>query len=180
MGLDFTALETIATQRAREPLVEGNLARQPETTGGVALYRLERERQEREHTRQMYNTYQQNIKKAGTLRGSILKGIKQGEDPLALLLKAVECISLMTGDTLLYTQSKEDLVAIYGWGLGYPTPLKGELEDAQHRLAMLTRPELITPQTPPDTRERIKKAITAHRDQIEALKKAIEGNDIRE
>ena len=162
MGLDFTALESISTERDyTEPLVEGNLAIKP-------LYRLEREKQEREHTRQMYSTYQQNIKKAGNLRGDILKGLKQGEDPLALLLKAIACISLMTGDTLILTQSKEDLVAVYGWGLGQPAPLKEELEEAQHRLAMLSR-SMTAPETPPDAKESIQRAITAHRALIDTI-----------
>ena len=193
MSLDFTALNNIPLQGARrdftEPTgyVEGNLAIKPEDpatgqnrspsgdAGSGAIHRLDSEKREREHTRQMYATYQQNIKRAGTLRSDILKGLKAGEDPLAILLKALECISLMTGDTMIYTQSKEDLLAIYGWGLGAPAPLGVELEEAKKRLAMLTRPELITPETPQDTQHRIQKAIEAHRELIGRLERAIEG-----
>lgn len=190
MGLDFTALNNIPLQGAKkdftEPIgyVEGNLARQPETpatgqsrspsgeAGSGAIHRLESEKRERDNARQMYATYQQNIKRAGMLRSDIAKGLKRGEDPLAILLKAVECISLMTGDTMIYTQSKEDLLAIYGWGLRQPAPLKVELEEAQHRLAMLTRPEL--KDSPPDAQKRIERAIQAHRELIGSLEREIE------
>lgn len=163
MSLDFTALNAIPAK--------GDFT--PEAPSG-AIYGLEREKQERENARQMYDTYQQNIKRAGTLRGDILKGLRAGEDPLAILLKAVECISLMTGDTVVYTQSKADLQAIYGWGLKQPAPLKLELEETKQRLAMLTRPELAD--APPDTRERIQRAITAHREQVASLERALAEN----
>lgn len=162
MSLDFTALNTIPAK--------GDFA--PEAPSG-AIYGLEREKQAKDQARQMYETYQQNIKRAGTLRGDIAKGILRGEDPLALLLKAVECISLMTGDTMIYTQSKKDLLAVYGWGLKQPAPLALELEETKQRLAMLSRPELITDQTPLDARERIQSAINAHKAQIATLEGAL-------
>ena len=105
MSLDFRAMDSIPAQT-------------PEADPGGAMYRLNREKQDRDGYRQMYATYQQNIKRAGTLRGDIVKGIQSGENPLELLLKAVECISLMTGDTVIYAQSKEDILAVYGWGEG--------------------------------------------------------------
>ena len=170
MGLDFTALDNIPAQGAKDTT--------PEAPGG-AVYGLEREAQERTNARQMYGTYQQNIKRAGRLRSDILKGLRSGEDPLAILLKALECISLMTGDTMIYTQSKADLLAIYGWGLEQPAPLELELEEAKTRLAMLTRPDLATDRLPLDTRERIQRAVTAHREQIERLEQALGGGSAR-
>lgn len=164
--IDFTALDSIPTNRAKKPTEED--------TSGAFIW-LDRERQERENARQMYAQHQRNIQRAGTLRSDIALGIKRGADPLALLLKALECISLMTGESTLYTQSRADLLAIYGWGLGQPAPLKAELEDAQHRLAMLTRPEL--KQATPDAQERIDKAVTAHEELIASLQKEIEAHE---
>ena len=190
MGLDFTALNNIPLQGAKrgfkEPLeyTEGNLAIQLEkpatephrSTSGEAvsgaMYRLESEKKDREHARQMYATYQQNIRRAGILRSDIAKGLKTGEDPLAILLKAIECISLMTGDTVMYIQSKEDLRAVYGWGMRQQEPLKAELEETQRRLAMLTRPEL--KDSPPDVQKRIERAIQAHMELIKRLEREIE------
>lgn len=153
MSIDFSALDSIPAQ--------------PEVNPGGAMYRLNREKQERDSYRQMCATYQRNIQRAGTLRTDITKGIQNGEDPLALLLKAVECISLMTGDTAMYTQSKEDLLAVYGWGLGVPEAIEHQLEDARERLAMLERPEL--QEAPEDTQKRIQRAIEAHRELIKKL-----------
>lgn len=103
--MDFTAMDNIPAQT-------------PEVRPDGAMYRLNREKQDRDSYRQMYATYQQNIKRAGTLRSELTLGIQRGEDPLALLLKAVECISLMTGDTVIYAQSKADIRAVYGWEEG--------------------------------------------------------------
>ena len=190
MELDFTALNNIPLQRAgkgfTEPLeyTEGNLAIQTkkpatEQQGSLngeavtgALHRLQIEKRERNNARKVYAVYQQNMKRAGTLRSDITKDLMAGKDPLAILLKAVECIGLMTGDTISYIQNKESILAIYGWGLQEVIPLKVEMEEAQHRLAMLTRPEL--EDCPLDAQKRITQAIQAHRALIDKLKREIE------
>jgi hypothetical protein len=59
--------------------------------------------------------------------------------------------------------------------MGQPEPLRGELEEAEQRLALLARPELQTPDTPPDTRKRIQKAIEAHKRKIARLESALAG-----
>jgi len=50
----------------------------------------------------VWQAYQEAIKKAGQLTGEITKGIQSGEKTEDLLLKAIECISLMTGDKIFY------------------------------------------------------------------------------
>lgn len=167
MSLDFSAL--VSLQNRRQAQAEGSLALEPQETEAPAsaLVWLNRQKQEQEATSKAYKTYQDNIKRAGTLRSEITKGILQGEAPAGLLLKAIECISLMTGDTVILTQNKENLRAIYGWGLDEPTMLKEELEDAKKRLAMLSRPELEN--APTDTYKRIQTAIYTHRELVETL-----------
>ena len=49
--------------------------------------------------KKIINEFQSNIKKSETLRAEILKGQLAGESTDMLFIKAVECISLMTGDT---------------------------------------------------------------------------------
>ena len=128
MGLDFTALNNIPLQVAKkdftEPIgYEVNLALKLEkpATGqnkahsGQTTNKLDGEKKERARLREMYSTYQENIRRAGSCRRDILKGMKRGEDPLVLLLKALECISLVTGDTVILEQGKADITAIYGW-----------------------------------------------------------------
>lgn len=157
MSLDFSALDNIP---------HGSIKPSPDPITAPAVKKLERV--QRNDIKQIYATYQQNITRAGTLRSDILKGIRLGEDPLALLLKALECISLMTGDKTLYTQSKGDILAIYGWGLEEPAPLELELGEVRKRLAMLTRPEL-TASTSPDATIRLIKAVNAHMELEEKL-----------
>lgn len=177
--LDFTALNNIAMQRAIQDFTEpleptaGNLALKPEKTatgentsprGYIHSHKLDAEKREREQLREMYSTYQENIKKAGSCRSDVLKGIKRGEDPLDLLLKAVECISLMTGDTVIYTQAKEDITAIYGWGLGYKQPLHLQLREARDRLRRLEQATVL-----PEDRHRLNNAIKEHEELIAML-----------
>ena len=180
MGLDFTALDNIALQTAKIDFLgafddeEGDSFKTSEShaTGqntGTPTHQLDKAVQEREQVRKMYSDYQENIHRAGTLRSDILKGMKRGEDPLALLLKAVECISLMTGDTVILSQARADILAVYGWGLGETAPLQDELKHAQERLERLTRAN-----TPPGQEERLQGAIRAHREYIELLERSIQ------
>ena len=133
MSLDFSALNNIPPQGAKTGFTEppertsGNLAmktEKPDTrqnrshsedAGGGSLYRLEVEREERELLRKEYSRLQENTLKSELLRGDILKGITRKEEPVSLLLKAIECISLMTGDTAMLAQSQRDLASVYGW-----------------------------------------------------------------
>lgn len=173
MALDFTKLDSISAQSAREdfrePLddVAGNLAIKREKKRYSALEGIQKER---ELLRKIHLNYQEAFRKSEELRLAIAKGIDTGEAPTSLLLKALECISLLTGDKMTYTQQEKDIVAIYGWGLREPASLELELDAVRARLAMLTRPSLITPQTPPDAQQRIHRAIEAHT----ALEKRLE------
>ena len=108
------------------------------------------------------------IKEAGMMRGDLAKGIKAGESPINLLLKAIEIISVMMGDKTLYNQCTEDIRDIYGWGMGEPAPLKKELEDAKQRLEKLSR-FASGEDVPPEAKARIETAIKAHKDLITTL-----------
>lgn len=186
MELDFTALNNIPLHIGTTN-AEGNLALKPQkpaTGQNIALqaqpahtHQLDQVKQERERTREMYATYQENIQRAGELRSDILKGIQTGEDPLALLLRAIECISLMTGDSTIYTQSKADILAVYGWGLGEPAPLEQDLEEARERLARLesivVNAEGLPEQERDRTERRLQNAIRQHRELIERLEQTL-------
>ena len=116
--------------------------------------------------------HQENTAKSQHLQNGILKGLKSGEDIYSLFLKATEAISLMTNNGLFHKQAKEDIQAIYGIGLQEKAPLSIELEQVQKRLEKLLEAE--GREEDPDSRERIKRAITAHRGrekEIEALLK---------
>lgn len=192
MSLDFTALNNIHLKVTKKDFAEaigyeaGNLALKPEKTATgqntdasgqtVHSHRLDREKEERARLREMYSTYQENIRRAGSCRSDILKGVKKGEAPLALLLKALECISLMTGDTVILEQGKADITAIYGWGLGEVAPLQTQLEEAKKRLTRLTGQEPRKDLPPAEYRsveQRIHWAIREHETLIESLERAI-------
>lgn len=78
-------------------------------TGGLLAVQYIQEQEEREKILQVYQEYQSNIKKSEELRAEILSGVKNGEPPADLLLKACKCISLMTGDTLFYNQIERNI-----------------------------------------------------------------------
>ena len=113
MSLDFSVLDNI---RGKATTAPGKHAtgqnRAPEEI--IPSHQLDKEKREREKLREIYHIQQENIRKADTLRSEILKGIQRAEEPTVLLLKAIKCISLMTGDTVIYTQSKRDISAVYG------------------------------------------------------------------
>lgn len=137
----------------------------------------QREREDRQRSLEVYRAYQENIKASSQLQTEILKGIKAGEDVYSLFLKAAKAISLMTSNKLFYTQIEADTRAIYGAGLNYKPPLQHELQDTQERLQRLLEAE--KREQPPDSRERIRAAIKAHRAAIERLEDMIAKADTK-
>ena len=121
---------------------------------GIALISLKREQEDHKRLTEAYREYQNNIRRSGSLRTEILKGVRAGESTQLLLLKAVECISCMTGDKLFYSQIDGDLKAIYGEAFLEEIPLEWELE--------------------PDARQRVQSAIKAHEERIRSLKGLLE------
>lgn len=128
----------------------------------------QREREDRQRSLEVYRTYQENIKTSSQLQTEILKGLKAGEDVYSLFLKAAKAISLMTSNSLFYSQIEADTRAIYGAGLNYKPPLQKALQEAQERLQRLLDAEQREPEG--NSKERIKAAIKAHRAEIERLK----------
>lgn len=131
----------------------------------------QRERKDHQRSLEVYIAYQENIKTSSRLQTEILKGIKAGEDVYSLFLKAAKAISLMTSNTVFYSQIEADIQAIYGRGLQHKPPLQKELQDAQTRLQRLLEAE--QREQPPDSRERIYRAIEAHRKTIAELEAMI-------
>lgn len=131
----------------------------------------QREREAHQRGLEVYRAYQENTKASSQLQTEILKGIKAGEDVYSLFLKAVKAISLMTSNKLFYSQIEADIGAIYGRGLQYKPPLQKELQEAQTRLQRLL--EAGQKEQPPDSRERIHRAIEAHRKTIAELEAMI-------
>lgn len=140
---------------------------------GIALIKLQREQEDHNRTLEAYRSYQDNIRRSGSLRTDILKGARAGDPVQLLFLKAVECIGCMTGDKLFTEQVKKDLKTIYGEGLLEPIPLEWELDEVKERLKRLedayNRAEIGT-----DDKAKIYKAIEAHRARANYLKGLID------
>jgi hypothetical protein len=135
---------------------------------------LQATREQEDHRRnlEVYRTYQENIKTSSTLQTQILKGLKAGEDVYSLFLKAAKAISLMTSNSVFYSQTEEDLKAIYGRGLQEKPPLQIELEEVQGRLQKLIEAEKREKDS--NSKERIHRAIQAHKDRATELRGMIE------
>lgn len=161
-------------QKPAERLAEGLEREQAKTL----LRDTQREREDHQRSLEVYRAYQENIKASSQLQTEILKGIKAGEDVYSLFLKAAKAISLMTSNKLFYTQIEADTRAIYGAGLNYKPPLQHELQDTQERLQRLLEAE--QREQPPDSRERIRAAIKAHRAAIERLEDMIAKTDTKQ
>lgn len=168
-----TALNGLDDIKPLEPVKTAQKAPERTEQAGRLLTQYEQEQAEHERILAVYKEYQHNIKESGDLRTAILKGAKVGEPPVALLLKAVKCISLMTGDTVFYSQLEGDIVSMYGAGLLEPEPLELELKGVQERLQNLQK-ALDRNTEPADSKQRIERAIQAHRARETQLKGMIE------
>lgn len=187
--LDFSGLFGQKKERSKtlvEPSLEGNAyqpANQAETlsTGqiealeGVRVSKLingvKEEREARAEAIKICREHQVNTAKSQQIQSEILKGMKAGADIYGLFLKATEAISIMTNNKLFYTQAEADLTAIYGIGLQERPPLSMELERVRERLQRLTNAE--GRETDPDNRERIRRAIIAHKARVADLEEVI-------
>lgn len=75
---------------------------------------LGKQREAEQQQMAVYTAYQEAIIKSGTLRSDLTKGIQEGQDPCSLLLKAIECISLITGDKVFYDINYKNIKLICG------------------------------------------------------------------
>lgn len=141
----------------------------PQAEQPVGLARLEWIQEENRRLSEMYKRQSENIRKSEALRTKVQKGIAAGVDTFTLLLQAMECISLMTGDTVFYDQGKADLVAIYGEGFLQAAPLQEELNAVDGRIARMMEALMRAPDQ--DTRQRIERAIKAHQDKADYLRR---------
>lgn len=122
MSIDFSGLQKL-TQESHKNAPETDkrdIGTQPQEQTAKAVridyfeqeavsVRLTQLQDDYEKVRKAYKHYQQNVLKSEILRCEILKEVKAGSDNRDLLLKAVECISCMTNDSLFFQQIKKEL-----------------------------------------------------------------------
>lgn len=178
MNLDFSKLDNLRVPRGEmkpepktlekssknPPIPDSEPSKMVSTTAygqELAHIKLTREQAERARTKEVYSQYQGNIAKAGNIRNEILKGLKAGESTTALLLKACQCISSMTGESLFCKQVEKDLMTIYGRTFLDPAPLGMELDGVRGRLSRLQ--QALEKETEPEPRHKIEMAIEAHK-----------------
>lgn len=113
--------------------------------------------------------------KASSLRGDIIRGLKNGEPIEKLLLKALLCISNMTGNTAFYWQTSLDLINIYGYGKENKVILEEEKKKIQKRLDNLLKRQSSYKKKDrtTDDYKRLSNAIEKHREDIVSLEKII-------
>jgi hypothetical protein len=121
-----------------------------------------------ERAKQVYEVYQENIKKSEKLRTEILKGVRAGQDIIPLFLKAVETISLMASDVAFYNQIKDDIKEIYGEIFLQKEPLQIELQETEQRLEKLQ--EAQKRERSGTVNQKLNNAIRQHRERIEQIK----------
>lgn len=151
--------------------LNGTPRTEPPEQAKILLLDRQREREDHRRSLEVYRAYQENIKRSEQLQSEILKGVKAGEDVYSLFLKAAKAISLMTSNSVFYSQIEGDTRSIYGRGLTYKPPLQNELQDTQKRLQRLLEAE--QREEDPDSRERIKAAVKVHREHIAKLEAMI-------
>lgn len=182
MDLDFSALNSLKKEGLNSPLSIGNdktlrsthkeeeIHPQGKYEGesGNCYNKPNQIQEGNERTAEIYQKQQENIRKSDDLIPEIVKGILAADNPYMLLLKAVKCIGLMTGNGVIYNQCLTDMKAVYGIGLHDPQTIEIELQETDSRLAKLW--EAIKDATPEEEKS-IERAIEAHEQRIEYLKK---------
>lgn len=175
MSIDLSALDKLITATEPRKGVADGKDTETEKSGaegkptpykGKRYIRLEEERETARRLSAAYKTYQDNIKRGGSCMVEITKGIQEGADLYTLLLLAMEGLSKMTGNSLFYDQGKADLQAIYG-ALGYNAPIAQRTQEVQERLNCLCN--ALERAEEPGDRDRITRAIRAHRLRLEQL-----------
>ena len=112
---------------------------------------------------------------AGTLQREIREGIRAGDDPTFLLLKAVECIGILTGNRLFGVDATEDMRLVMPGALdGGRLPLQWRMEETRERLARLRSVYESGDPLSLVERERVVAAISAHVDALESMEREIE------
>ena len=139
-----------------------------EGESGISFNKLNQLKQDNEKVAELYRQEQENIKKAGDFIPEITKGILAADNPLNLLLKAINCIGLMTGNKVFYNQSLTDIKTVYGIGLHDPQAIEIDLQETDSRLAKLWA--AINSATP-EEQKNLERAIKEHEQRIEYLKK---------
>lgn len=159
----------INTNEKQEKPLEGN-------TGAKKLINAYRaEEADSRRAAAIYKTYQDNIKRAGTLRTEIIKGVQRGESKTSLFLKAVEVIGLMTNDNVFVQQVKDDVRAVWGHGYIDADTIRmevGEMKETLERLnASISREEVDGDR---DTLQRLKNAAQRHSERLDELERILQ------
>ena len=157
------------TNEKQEKPLEGN-------TGAKKLINAYRaEEADSRRAAAIYKTYQDNIKRAGTLRTEIIKGVQRGESKTSLFLKAVEVIGLMTNDNVFVQQVKDDVRAVWGHGYGDADTIRMEVEEMKETIerlnASISREEADGDM---DTLQRLKNAAQRHSERLDELERILQ------
>ena len=117
---------------------------------------------------ELYRRFNENIRLSNSIPTEILKGLQKGEPITALFLQAMKRISLMTNNTLTYTESVNFINSVYGVGLHEPEATALTLEAVNNRLEKLR----LSLNTTIDTTNRahVLTAIQQHEQLIQELK----------
>lgn len=192
MGLDFAWMDKLTADSAEEDFKEAVSEKRPsempqervlgegeykntseeenavegQETALDAKWRYKRKEEALEEDKkriaEAYARIQDNIKKSEALQASILKGIKAGEDPTALLFQALDAIARMTDNPLFYEQAASYLITIHGEAFTEAVPLEIELQAVQDRLGKLEAASRREHRE--DEKARISAAIREHRE----------------
>lgn len=132
--LEFKTLlnPLLEPNKGKEPYMDINPANKQEKR----YLTIEKDKEILEKAKEAYADYQKNIKATEILRSEINQDIHAGFNLFKTLLKALECISLMTGDNNFYEGNKAKLTQIQGV-LGINEAVELEMEEVTRRLFLL-------------------------------------------
>jgi hypothetical protein len=99
MKLDFSVLDSITADNIKPQ----------EQEQAKAYHKIDKQKQQQEEAFKIHKETADNISRSQHLRAEINKDITAGADTHSILLKALKCIELMTGDTVFNNVNKDKL-----------------------------------------------------------------------
>ena|SRR5664279_1201822 len=109
LGLETEQPKTVNNERNSPPVKTSPDSNLKAATSKPRYIKLEQDHKDLIEMQKNLKEQAERIRVSERLRIEITKGLKSGSNPSNILLTALECISLMTGDKLFYEQNMKAL-----------------------------------------------------------------------
>lgn len=137
--------------------------------------KAQNERDKEQKRVKIFAEYERARESTRQLVEDIQSSILKGEDPIQLFSMAIEALSIAIDDPMLKKRINEDMLIVYGKGLGYEYPLEEEKKRIKKSIRKLKK-ALSKLENQADT-IRLQNALEKHQELLSNLKEVDYGRD---